>query len=307
MALGMAALAAPLSPGARAAEGFFARHGLSIGLQLYTVSDAARQDLEGSFARLAKIGFRDIELAGYHGHTPAALKAAADRHGMRFTGIHLSAAPFAPDDPSLAGDIAKLAADLHMLGLTEVTLPIMLLPEGAAPAQGEGFPAFLSRATATMGRAGWQRTADFLNARAALLAREGLRLGYHNHNLEFAPVEGTTGWDVLVDGTDPALVDLELDVGWVAAAGQDPLAVLARHAGRVRQMHVKDIKASTRPNFTLQQDPTQVGDGSLPWAKLLPAAQAAGVRRFYVEQEPPFTMDRFDAITRSHRYLASLD
>ena len=307
LSLGLGATAATLAMRLPAASpGFFAAHKQPIGLQLYTVTDAARKDLAGSFARIAKIGFKTIELAGYHGHTPAQLKAAADRHGLKFSGIHVGAVARAPDEPSLSGDIGRLAAELRQLGITEVTLPMIALPEGAAPAQGESFPDFFARVIGGMGKDVWHRTATFLNERASLLAKEGLSLSYHNHNIEFAPVAGTTGWDILFAETDPKRVAFEMDAGWVAAAGRDPLELLKRHAGRIRQMHVKDIKASTKANFSMQQDPTEVGSGSLPWAKLLPAAWDAGVRQFYVEQEPPYTMDRFDAIEKSFRHLSTL-
>jgi sugar phosphate isomerase/epimerase len=306
LVLGLGAAATALAPRLPAAEGFFARHKLPIGLQLYTVSEAAQKDLHGSFERIAKIGFKAIELAGYHGHTPAELRAAAEHFGLKFTGIHVGATARSPGEPALSADIGKLAAEMHLLGIKEVTLPMIALPEGAAPLQGESFPAFFARVIGGMGKDVWQRTAAFLNERAALLAKEGLGLSYHNHNIEFAPVAGTTGWDILFAETDPKQVFFEMDAGWVAAAGRDPIELLKRHAGRIRQMHVKDIRATTKTNFALQQDPTEVGSGKLPWAQMLPAAYDAGVRHFYVEQEPPYTMDRFDAIAKSFRHLSTL-
>ena len=97
-----------------------------------------------------------------------------------------------------------------------------------------------------------------------------------------------------------------MDVGWVTAAGQDPFALLKKHPGRFTLMHVKDIKASTKPNFVLQQDPTEVGGGMIDWPKLLPAAYAAGVRGFFVEQEAPFAHARLDSAKISFDYLAGV-
>ncbi len=95
-------------------------------------------------------------------------------------------------------------------------------------------------------------------------------------------------------------------MGWVAAAGRDPLELLNQHKGRFTMMHVKDIKASTKPNFNLMQDPTEIGSGVLDWKKLLPAAHAGGVRSFFVEQEPPFERPRIEAVKIDHDYLAGL-
>ena len=195
---------------------------------------------------------------------------------------------------------------MNELGITQAVVPIFPFPLDARPAAGEDFMQLLGRIGREMGVDGWKRTADLLNKSGETLKKEGIKLGYHNHNVEFAPVGNTTGWDVLIAQTDPKLVNLELDVGWVAAAGIDPIAEVRRLKGRVALMHVKDIKATTKPNFVLRQDPTEVGSGMIDWKKLLPAAYAAGVRKFYIEQEPPFTMDRFDAVAKSRAYLSSL-
>ena len=154
--------------------------------------------------------------------------------------------------------------------------------------------------------ADWQACAELLDEKAALLSKGGLRTGYHNHNFEFAPIGDRTGFDILMEATDPQLVTFEMDAGWVAAAGLDPVALLRRYAGRFRLMHVKDIKPSTRANFSLQLDPTEVGSGQMAWAQILPAAYAAGVREFFVEQEPPFSGSRLAAIEKSFQYLMSL-
>jgi len=285
------------------ALGWFAKHHLPFGLQLYTVGDEARKNIDATLARVAKVGYRTVELAGYHGQPVPVLRATANKYNLKFTSIHVGATG-RPGEPGLDQDIPKLAADLHELGVTDVVLPMFPVPDRfGAPKQGEGFQPYIQRVTAGLTRDDWQRTADLLNDRGAKLRAEGLRLGYHNHNPEFAPLGNTTGMELLLSGTSPDEVSFEMDVGWVAAAGVDPVALLKRHGRRFQLMHVKDIKASTKTNYALQQDPTEVGAGKLPWPTLLPAAYNAGVRKFYVEQEPPFTMDRFEAIGKSLEFL----
>jgi sugar phosphate isomerase/epimerase len=152
----------------------------------------------------------------------------------------------------------------------------------------------------------WKTTADLLNSAGATLKKAGLALGYHNHNVEFAPVGGTTGMDYLLGNTDPALVHFEMDAGWVVAAGADPFALLKAHPRRFRQMHVKDVKATTKPNFAFEQDPAEVGSGVIDWKRLLPASYTAGIRDFFVEQEAPFAMPRLDSVKVSFDYLNAL-
>ena len=293
--------------GADVGDAWFARKHLPIGLQLYTVADAAKQDLDGTLAQIAKIGFRTIELAGYHGHTVAALHAAALRHSLKFTSIHVGAVG-RPGEPGLDQDLPRLAADLHTLGVTDVIMPMFPVPDRlGAQKQGEGFQSYMQRITASLTRDDWQRTAALLNDRGKKLRALGLRFGYHNHNPEFAPVSGTTGLSLLLTESSPEDVTFELDVGWAAAAQADLMELLLQHTRRFQLMHVKDISASTKKNFVLQQDPIEVGAGSIPWKQILPVAFAAGVRKFYVEQEPPFTTDRFTAIGKSYRYLKDFD
>jgi sugar phosphate isomerase/epimerase len=289
------------------ATGWFAKRHLPIGLQLYTVGDEARKDIDATLARVAKIGYRTVELAGYHGQTVQKLRATADKYGLKFTSIHVGVTG-RPGDPGLDQDLPKLAADLHALGVTDVVVPMFPTPERfGGPKPGEGFLAHIQRVTAGLTRDDWQRLAELLNDKGAKLRAQGLRLGYHNHNPEFAPLGNTTGMELLLSATSPDEVAFELDVGWVAAAGVDPVALLKRHGRRFQLMHVKDIKPSTRSNFSLQQDPTEVGSGKLPWPTLLPAAFNAGVRKFYVEQEPPFSIDRFEAIGKSLAFLKNFD
>jgi sugar phosphate isomerase/epimerase len=289
------------------AMGWFAKRHLPIGLQLYTVGDEARKNIDATLARIAKIGYRTVELAGYHGQTVETLRATASKYGLKFTSIHVGATG-RPGEPGLDQDLPKLAADLHSLGVTDVVMPMFPVPERFGGAKdGEGFLAFIQRVVAGLTRDDWQRTAELLNDRGGKLRAEGLRLGYHNHNPEFAPLGNTNGMELLLSGTSPDEVSFEMDVGWVAASGTDPVALLKRHGRRFQLMHVKDIKPSTKSNFALQQDPTEVGSGKLPWSSLLPAAFNAGVRKFYVEQEPPFARDRFEAIGRSLAFLQSFE
>lgn len=285
---------------------FFQRIGKPIGLQLYTLGDMPMKDLDGTLAKLAAVGFIDIELPNLYGRAPKDLRAAADRAGVRFSAIHLNMpGPFAGGPFSLLSPAQEIADKLNPLGIYQAYLPLPPLPMGFSVPKGVSPLVAIGESLRAAGADHWKGIASTLNERAAALKPFGIRLGYHNHNMEFAPLDGgETGWDILRRETDPSLVSFELDLGWTAAAGRDPAAELAKLKGRVTAVHVKDIKASTKTNFTMGQDPTEVGSGTLDWAKILPAAQAAGVSHFYVEQEPPFTTDRLVAVTKSFGFLS---
>lgn len=299
-----AGVAAMTAGGASAAQPFFKRHGLPIGLQLYTLGPDAAKDLDGTLKAVAGIGYRSIEMAGLLGRTPAQMKAALDAAGLACASAHIQAR----GPGSFGDDLGKLAEGLQAIGVKTAVLPSPLIPERLEqrPASGEGIGDWFRRVLGQMTVDDWKANADFLNEKAAILGKAGIKVGYHNHNFEFAPLGSTTGMEILLQRTDPALVTFELDAGWVAAAGLDPAAVFARHKGRFSLMHVKDIKAETQPNYALRMDPTEVGSGKLDWKTLLPAAHAAGVRGFYVEQEPPFARPRIEAARISHDYLAGV-
>ena len=305
--LAASAAVATMPEALAATRGFFNRAGKPIGLQLYTLGDDVGKDLDRTLANVAAIGFRDLELPQLFGRTPAELKAAADRAGVNFSAIHLADMPNMPAEAlSLKSPVQRIVDDLGALGVHDAVMPIMSIPASFKMGPGDTFQTAISRALAEAGPDHWKHTAERLNERAAALKPFGIRMGYHNHNVEFAPIGGTTGWDILVAETDPKLVWFEVDVGWIAAAGLDPAAFLGRHKGRVRWLHVKDLQASTQTNFALRMDPTEVGSGKQDWPGILAAAQAAGVEHYYLEQEAPFAMPRIDAAAKGFAFLAKV-
>jgi sugar phosphate isomerase/epimerase len=292
---------------AAASKAFFQRVGLPIGLQTYTLGDEAGHDLDATFGQIAAIGYREVELPSLYGHTPAEVRAAADKAGLAISSLHLPGMPAMTGGAlSLLSSPTEIADSLGALGAKRAVLPIALFPEGFRPQPGESFQLAIGRAFAAAGEDIWKRTAALLNERAAALKPLGVSVGYHNHNLEFAPIGKTNGWEILLRECDPRLVSFEVDIGWVVTGGHDPIAFLRSLHGRAAQLHVKDVAAGNTVNFALSMKPAEVGSGTLDWAKILPAAYAAGVRHFYVEQEPPFAIPRMEAARKSYAFLSHL-
>lgn len=287
-----AALAAMAGAASAAPPPFFRSHRMPIGLQLYSVGAELRRDLAGTLKAVAGIGYKTVETAGYAGQTPQALRAAFDANGLACTSAHVPPRSRGPE-PSLSDDLGRLAADMHVLGARHVVMPSFLVPEGKS-----------LRAELTVDD--WRATADFLNRTGAALKREGLQLGYHNHNPEFAPLASGTALDLLLKATDPALVQFEMDAGWVVAGGGDPADLLKAHRGRFTQMHVKDVARGVEPNYAFHVRTTSVGEGVIDWPRLLSAAYAEGVREFFVEHEPPFETPVLEMLAVSYRNLAAM-
>jgi sugar phosphate isomerase/epimerase len=305
MMMGMAAAAASAASPVAAAlsKGFFTRLGRPIGLQLYTLGDEPKKDLEGTLRRVAEIGYRDIELPGLFDRQPAQLRLAADAAKLSISSLHVPAAGAGVSVRSEPQALADLAG---ALGARQLVVPMFPLPPGLRLQPGVALETAITQAVVQAGEDMWKRLAALLNERAAALAPHGITLSYHNHSVEFLPIGTGTGWDVLARETDPRLVYFEIDIGWVTSAGLDPVAFFGRHRGRVRQVHVKDVAKGFTPSQALVTTPAEVGSGIVDWARVLPAAYAAGARNFYVEQEPPFTLSRLESIARSYAYLSKL-
>jgi sugar phosphate isomerase/epimerase len=243
-----------------------------ISLQLYTVREETARDMPGTLRRISDIGYPAVEFAGYGNLTPQDLKTILDDLNLRTSGVHV------PLD-SLETNPAKVIADMQALDCAHAVLP-------SAPPERRTDEASVAR------------LADDLNHWGELFRREGVTLSYHNHDFEFAPLGGSTMWDVLVRDTDPELVGLELDLYWIKYAGTDPETVLRDVGDRVSLVHLKDMASDD----TLSDLP--VGVGTLPWNDLLQVADEAGVEWFIAEQDNP--RDALEDVKTSLQHLRGL-
>jgi sugar phosphate isomerase/epimerase len=243
-----------------------------IGVQLYTVRDAVQRDLEGTLARVAAVGYQEVEFAGYAGRTAAQVRDALRRAGLSAPSAHVSLA-------ALGQGWNRVLDDAHTIGHRYLVMP--WLDEKDRP-----------------NLDAYRRIADRLNRAGEMASRAGLRLGYHNHAFEFTEVENRLPYDVLLEATDPAHVLLELDLYWITKGGQDPLAYFADWPGRFRLVHVKD---SAGPPEHRMAD---VGSGTIEWARIFAHRKQAGIEHFFVERDDP--PDPFASIPASYAYLSDL-
>lgn len=278
-----------------AAGGARSTFGWPLGVQLWSVNAEMERDVTGTLARLGMLGYREVELAGLHGLTPAAFAAAAERAGVRPVGTHYGLGGPLADPARCIGETRDVGA--HWLGIAS--------PEPyRALATGVDWPVAIRDA---MTAGAWRRNADSLNELAVKAQAAGLRLAYHNHPIEFARYGEQTGMDILLAHTDPALVKWELDVAWAVAGGIDPAALLRDHRGRIRLLHAKGLKAKPRPGGYNPDFATGViGRGDVvDWRSVLAAARGS-VEHVFVEQEPPHTTPIFTALAQCRDALAQM-
>ncbi len=243
-----------------------------ISLQLYTVREHTARDMPATLRRLAEIGYTAVEFAGYGGLPPRDLRTLLDDLGLRASGAHV------PLD-SWESDPEAVISDMHTLGSAHAVVPIVP-PERRRD------------------RAGVARLAEGFNRFGELCRPAGLTFSYHNHAFEFAPLDGTTMWEVLIQETDPRLVYLELDLYWVRYGGVEPEPLLRDLAERVSLVHLKDMADDDA------RSDLPVGEGTMPWSRLLRAADDAGVEWFIAEQDNP--RDALEDVRSSLRHLREL-
>ena len=152
----------------------------------------------------------------------------------------------------------------------------------------------------------WKWNADQLNRIAVEAAKSGLRVGYHNHNMEFRSYDGVVAYDELLRLTDPALVTMEMDIAWVVTAGADPVKYLKKHGDRISLLHVKEVRKDMQTMVDrVQAQTTEVGSGKIDWKHTFKAMEPGRIKHYFVEQEN-FERPPLEAVKVSFDYLKTL-
>jgi sugar phosphate isomerase/epimerase len=271
--------------------------GLPVGLQLYSVRKLLPNDYAGTLKQLAAIGYREVEAAGFFGHSADEVKAAMASAGLQCVSAHYPMG-------ELQKDIDGTLKYAKVLGLAYV---ICSTPSVADPAKLASYPGgagkyFRDGMTAD----DWRWNAEQFNEFGKKFKAEGIQFGYHNHTTEFHDVGGgLTGLDVLLKDTDPAYVTLEMDCGWVVAAGRDPMALFKQYAKRISMLHIKDLKPAVPGKLPGERVSTILGKGTIDYQPIFAAAKKVGIKHYFVEQEE-FDGDPMQELTADYQYLHAL-
>jgi sugar phosphate isomerase/epimerase len=247
----------------------------AVGLQLYTVRSMMSKEpgtVEGTLAKVAAIGYREVEFAGYFNRDPAALRATLD--GLKLV------------SPSCHVGLDAVDAGFDATAAAAKTMGHKWLVVASVP--GRFFQTVASL----------RELAQRFNAVGKRAKDAGLRYGYHNHNVEFKAVEGVIPLELLLAETDPSLVDFEMDAYWVTQGGGDPLALFNKFPGRFRLLHAKD--ASAAPELAMRD----VGSGVIDWKKVFSERKKAGIEHVFVERDD--APNPVDSITASYNFLHNL-
>lgn len=253
-----------------------------VGLQLYSLRDLIPKDVKGIIAKVAEIGYKEVETYGYSlkdkfwGLDAKAFDTLLKQHGLKAPSGHYEMDHFIDGKNP---DVLKSYIEASkIIGGEYITIPY-LQPE--------------LRKTAD----DFKKVAEKLNEAALLCKAAGLKLAYHNHDFEFTKFGNTTGYEIMLNETDKNLVDFELDLYWAVRSEANPLALFKAHPNRFKMWHVKDIDKKDK-NVN-----TEIGQGAIDFKSIFAEAKMAGVKHYFVEHEFNYKPDELGSIKTSFNYV----
>lgn len=258
---------------ARKAFAFEERSKLSrFGIQLYTLRRAAAADLGGVLAQLGKIGFKEVEFAGFYNHPASEVRDMLKHNGLVAPSAHIAI-------EQIETNAAKTFDDAHTVGLQWITVPS--LPRGKHVTVDD-----------------WKGVAAQFNAAAKSVNSAGFHFAFHNHNDIVRKTGDVLPIEILMAETDPSLVSYQMDIYWAVSGGSDPLALLAKYPGRFKMFHVKDGK----PPYT-DASQTDLGQGTIDFKPIFAAGK--GIEHYFMESDSAADPPAFAA--NGFSYLKNLD
>jgi sugar phosphate isomerase/epimerase len=254
----------------------------NLGFQIYTIRNVVEQDPLAILKAIQDIGYREIECTA--GNLDK-IWPALQQTKLRPVSLHTDKSMFTPDGGLFTQSALQQAKDR---GFQYLVIPYLQIAENGAD--------------------GIKHIAEAMNRQGEQAKNNGLTLCYHNHASDFTPINDVPALRMLLDETDPKYVALEMDIFWVSVAGDDPVAALKAHKGRVPLLHLKDKAAGTPTQFSQNvphQDFKEVGSGTINIPDVLTAADSAGVKHYFVEQDQT-PGDPVISLRKSYEYLKPL-
>jgi len=237
---------------------------IPIGLQLYSVRHDCERDLPGTLAQVAEMGYQGVEFAGYYGYEAKELRKMLDDLGLACCGTHIRL-------PTLLGD--------ELPGTIEFNLTLgnkYLIVPGLAEERRNS-------------RAAWLETAGIFNDVAANLKPHGLLTGYHNHYIEFSPMDGELPWDTFFGNTRQDVI-MQLDTGNARHGGGDPISFLKRYPGRAITVHLKEYSATN--------DKALIGEGDEDWEQVFDICESIGNTEWYIVEQESYAYAPLECVAK---------
>lgn len=245
--------------------------GLVSGIQLYSVRQQMAQDFQGTLAAVREAGYIEVESAALPKKPAAEIRKALDQAGLKCVSAHRS--------------FVDVTENLDATTEFEKTIGVSYI---ICPGPGRKSPPVPGTKPAPLTIDDWKYNAEEFNQTGEKLKKAGITFGYHNHWLEFAPVDGKVPYEELLSLCEPDKVTFEMDCGWVKVAGQDPVELLKKYPHRFSMFHVKDFRLPSNISLAThdQAKVTELGRGSIDYRPIFAqAAKNQKINHSFVEQE----------------------
>lgn len=245
---------------------------IPIALQLYSVREDCAQDFAGTVRAVAEMEYEGVEFAGYYDWTAEDLRSLLDDLGLQVCGTHTGL------DSLLGEELERTIAFNQILGNKFLIVP--------------GLPG-----ERTDSRAAWLETAELFNELAEQVAPYDMRVGYHNHWVEFQPLEGELPWDTLLGNTVPEVV-MQLDTGNAMHGGAEPAPFLTKYPGRAATVHLKEYSA--------RNDLALIGEGEVPWEEIFRLCESVGATEWYIVEQESYAYPPLECVHRCREALRQM-
>ena len=267
----------------------------SIGVQLYVLRAMLAKDFDGTLAKVAAIGIKNVEFAGFYGRSAKQVRESLSKAGLTASGAHCLLATMSDDEVRRTIDFCHEVGMPYMIAAVPSIKPANASGTGKT---GSGNPfehiAFED----------WRWSAERFNTIGARVRDAGMRFAYHNHNIEAQKYGDIVAFDEVLRLTDPAVVGMEFDVGNFVAGGGDPYPYLEKYPHRFELAHVKEWVTPFTPDVTTKfPQYAPFGQGATDWKKLLSALKKAGVKEVFIEQDGTAAGDELGAVRQGFEFL----
>ena len=270
------------------AEDDFYKKKIKPGLQLYTLRDDLQKDVEGTLAKVAKLGYTKLELAGYDsgkifGKTPSKFNKILINEGLSMISGHILTGRENPNKKyTMVNDFERVIDDMKAMNQKYIVCA-WLFPEERTCLDD------------------YKKLAILLNKCAEKCNKYGITMAYHNHDFEFQSLTGVIPYDVLLRETDHDLLKFEMDMYWMAKAKQSPFKYFDQYPKRFPLWHIKDMNKEDADKFA------EVGLGNIDFKTIFAAKEKAGLKQYFVEQDNCYDRQPLESIKMSFDYLKDKD
>ena len=245
---------------------------IPIALQLYSVREDCARDFPGTLAAVAKMGYRGVEFAGYYGRSAGELRKMLDDLGLKCAGTHIGL------DTLLGDEFERTVEFNRRIGNRFLIVP------GLAEERRNS-------------RLAWLETAKIFNDIAADLEPEGMWTGYHNHTIEFTPLDGELPWDTFFGNSDDRVV-VQMDTGNALHGGADPVPFLEQYPGRALTVHLKEHSKTN--------DKALIGEGDVRWADVFRICETTGATQWYIVEQESYACPPLECVERCLQNLRKM-